>query len=62
MQARKFYRRLSEFTEEELETILSECTYMSECHKELALREFRTRGQIFQQIHQQHVDAQGQDR
>lgn len=57
-QAKNFYERLGKFTENDMEAILGECTDMSDNHKMLALRTFKVRGQIYDQIHQQHIKTQ----
>ena len=57
-QAPKFYKRLEKLTENDLEAILGKCEKMSFNHKVLALRTFKVRGQIYDQIHQQHIKTQ----
>lgn len=54
-QAKNFYERLGKFTENDMEAILGKCEEMSPDHKKLALRTFKVRGQIYDQIHQQHI-------
>lgn len=61
-QAQDFYSRLSKFTVNDLAQILDECTYMSVSHKKMVLREVAVRGQMFEQINQQHIKMPDVDR
>ena len=56
-QAKKAYEKLSQFTEQDFENLLAECSRISELHKELALRVYKIKSQEFDQILKEQMQA-----
>ena len=59
-QAEKAYKKLSKFNQKDMESLLANCTRMSNGHKQIALRIFNSRGKDLDEVYEEYLKSQDQ--
>ena len=60
--AEKSYKKMKKFTSRDMKELLESCTRMSDNHKRFTLRAFEFRGKEFDEIYEEYLRNQEQDR